>query len=383
VGLFDLFKRKAKSGHPAADTTDALSPPELAELTTGPDAADAQPLKQRSRWEKAMGRTRALLTAAFASDPDQLVDEDYFAELMDSLVMADVGVELAQGLVAQIEREMHDRGLVKRRDTAKVAREVLLARLTRVKAPAPLEPGRLNVIMLVGVNGNGKTTLAAKLAHRLKGEGRKVLLCAADTFRAAAVDQLRVWAERVGVDIVLGQTGADPASVIYDATSAARSRGTEVLIVDTAGRLQTKHNLMAELQKIAKTVEKAFQSEGSTAATGSGAKDSGVGTGATGAAATVGSATGQQALITNLLVLDATVGQNSLSQAQLFNEACELSGVALTKLDGTARGGGALAIVDLLKVPVLFVGVGEGLDNARIPAQGRTVKVWVIGSMGP
>jgi fused signal recognition particle receptor len=278
-----------------------------------------------------------MLTAAFAADPEQLVDEDYFAELMDALVMADVGVELAQGLIAQIEREMHDRGLVLRRDTTKVARDVLLAKLTRVKAPPPLEPGRLNVIMLVGVNGNGKTTLAAKLAHRLKAEGRKVLLCAADTFRAAAVDQLKVWADRVGVDIVLGQTGADPASVIYDATTAARARGTEVLLVDTAGRLQTKHNLMAELQKIGKTVEKAFQ-------------------GADGAPL-------EAPRITNLLVLDATVGQNSLSQAQLFNEACELSGVALTKLDGTARGGGALAIVDLLKVPVLFAGVGEGLDD--------------------
>jgi fused signal recognition particle receptor len=339
VGLFDLFKRKPKPQPEApaelAAPAPASAPPVPARPAAAappPPAETAAPLRQRSKWLVALNRTRAMLTAAFAADPEQLVDEDYFTELMDGLVMADVGVDLAQRLVKQIEREMHDRGLVRRRDALRVVRDVLLAKLTDVQPPQPLEPGRLNVIMLVGVNGNGKTTLAAKLAHRLKGEGRKVLLAAADTFRAAAVDQLKVWAERVGVDIVLGASGADPASVIYDATAAAQSRGTEVLIVDTAGRLQTKHNLMAELQKIARTVEKAFQ--GTTAPA-----------------------------ITNLLVLDATVGQNSLSQAQLFNEACNLSGVALTKLDGTARGGGALAIVDLLKVPIVFAGVGESVDD--------------------
>jgi fused signal recognition particle receptor len=358
VGLFDLFKRKPKpqpepmaepaqpvpvaTSVPAQPAPGALPPAAVppaaappAPLPPAPPAA-AEPLKQRSKWLVALNRTRAFVTAAFAGDPEELVDEDYFTGLMDTFVMADVGVDLAQRLIRQIEREMHDRGLVRRKDTLRVVRDVLRAKLTDVRPTPPLQPGRLNVIMLVGVNGNGKTTMAAKLAHRLKGEGHKVLLVAADTFRAAAVDQLQVWADRAGVDIVRGQSGADPASVIFDATQAAQARGTEVLIVDTAGRLQTKHNLMAELQKIARTVEKAFQ-------TGDGQQTS--------------------PRITNLLVLDATVGQNSLSQAELFNEACNLSGVALTKLDGTARGGGALAIVDLLKVPIVFAGVGEGIED--------------------
>jgi len=183
--------------------------------------------------------------------------------------------------------------------------------------------------MLVGVNGSGKTTLAAKLAHRLRLEGRRVLLAAADTFRAAATDQLRIWAQRAGVEIVSGQEGADPASVVFDAAQAATARNVEVLIVDTAGRLQTKKNLMDELGKVARTVDKACPG----------------------------------ANVAHVLVLDATVGQNALSQAALFNEACALSGVAITKLDGTAKGGALLAVVSRLKVPVLYTGVGEKLED--------------------
>ena len=173
-------------------------------------------------------------------------------------MLADVGVGLATELVSEIELGMQSRGWVKQRQVSQVAREIVARRLRDgVTEPTPLAPDQLGVLLLVGVNGSGKTTLAAKLAYRLNSEGRKVLLCAADTFRAAAVDQLNTWAERIGVDIVLGQQDADPASVVFDATQAASARGSEVLIVDTAGRLQTKSNLMAELEKVTRTVDKA------------------------------------------------------------------------------------------------------------------------------
>jgi fused signal recognition particle receptor len=310
MGLFRLFARK-----PAA------------ELSVG--AAPSPPGQRASRLRTALNRTRAFLTTAFATDPEGLVDDEYYEEVVDALVLADVGSDLASKLTNAIKGRMQELGLVRKADVSSAARGVLAGVLSDVREPAALDAQRLSVILLVGVNGSGKTTLAAKLAHRLKGEGRQVLLAAADTFRAAAVDQLKVWAERVGVDMVGGQEGADPASVVFDAAQAALARGAGVLLVDTAGRLQTKKNLMAELDKIDRTIEKACP--GANRA--------------------------------NLLVLDATVGQNALSQAQLFNEACRLSGVALTKLDGTAKGGAVLAVVEQLKVPVLCVGVGEGLED--------------------
>jgi fused signal recognition particle receptor len=300
MGLFDRFKRPK-------------------------DAPKAPP----GRLRRALNRTRAYLAAAFATEAEGLVDEEYFDQLAEGLVLADVGVELADQLAEAIKRELAERGQVRQSQVAPAAADVLASLLNEVREPAPLDPARLSVILLVGVNGSGKTTLAAKLAHRLKGEGLSVLLAAADTFRAAAQEQLGVWAERLGVELVGGQPGADPASVVFDAAQAAKARGAQVLIVDTAGRLQTKHNLMAELSKIARTVDKACPG----------------------------------ANVAHVLVLDATVGQNALSQAQLFDECCPLTGLAVTKLDGTAKGGAVLAVVRQLAVPVLYVGVGEGLDD--------------------
>lgn len=329
MALFDLFKRKKPVAADELAGSEETQP--AIEAAPEPQAASSTaPRSQPGRLRAALNRTRAFLATTFATDPAGLVDEAYFDELVEALVLADAGPELAARLVARIRRMLAERGKVHKSDVPPLAREIVAELLSAVQAPAPLDPQRLSVILLVGVNGSGKTTLAAKLAHRLKQEGRSVLLAAADTFRAAAVEQLQVWAARAGVEIVSGQTGADPAAVVFDAAQAAQSRSVEVLIIDTAGRLQTKHNLMQELEKIVRTVEKA---------------------------------SGASAQIAHLLVLDATVGQNALSQAELFNACCPLTGLAVTKLDGTAKGGAVLAVVDQLKIPVLYAGVGEQLDD--------------------
>ena len=291
----------------------------------GPGQASSAP----SRLRKALNRTRAFLATSFAVDPAGLVDDAYFETLVDSLVLADVGAGLAGELAGRIRQGLKDRGLVRKSDVPPVARDVLAGALMDVAKTPSLDPERLSVILLVGVNGSGKTTLAAKLAYRLRTEGRSVLLAAADTFRAAAIEQLKIWAVRAGADVVAGQEGADPASVVFDAVQAALSRHAEVLIVDTAGRLQTKRHLMDELAKITRAIDKACP----------------------------------DAQVVHLLVLDATVGQNALSQAVLFNECCPLTGLALAKMDGTAKGGAVFAVVDRLKVPLLYLGVGEGLDD--------------------
>ncbi|MCC7478056.1 signal recognition particle-docking protein FtsY [bacterium] len=360
MGLFDLFKRK-KAGAPeqdapessttpvsaaSVDAPEAEAPPAappaapplaptLAEKLPSTAAAPAAPAKGPSRLQQALNRTRAFLATAFSTDNSGTADEAYYQEMHDGLVISDIGTELGLEMIQAIRAEMSARGLVLKRDVPAVARDVIARMLRDVREPVPLDPAKPSVILLVGVNGSGKTTLAAKLARRLKDEGRSVLLAAADTFRAAATDQLRIWAERAGVDIVSGAEGGDPASVVFDAAQAAQARGTEVLIVDTAGRLQNKSGLMAELSKIVRTVDKAFGAEA-----GSGAAN-----------------------IAHILVLDATVGQNALSQAELFNQCCPLTGVAMNKLDGSAKGGALLAVVRLLRTPVLYVGVGEGIED--------------------
>jgi fused signal recognition particle receptor len=353
MGLFDLFKRKkadsagtedteARAPDPAAEKSPVEAVPEPPGIQSEPadkptpDAlrtSEPHPATPRQgRLRQALNRTRAYLATAFTADVTALAGEEFYDELLDSFVASDVGSELARELVASIRSQMAARGLVRRSEAGPVVRDVIAAVFDGVREPAPLEPGKLAVLMMVGVNGSGKTTQTAKLASRLKADGFNVLLAAADTFRAAAIDQLKLWAERIGVDIVAGQAGADSASVVFDAAQAALSRGTEVLIVDTAGRLQTKSNLMAELAKVARTAEKAT------------ADDAG-------------------ASVAYILVLDATVGQNAVSQAELFNEACPLSGFILTKLDGTARGGAILQVVRTFKLPVLYVGIGESLDD--------------------
>jgi len=190
-----------------------------------------------------------------------------------------------------------------------------------------LEPGRVNVVLVIGVNGSGKTTSIAKLAHGLKNEGKKVMLAAADTFRAAAIDQLKYWSERVGVEVVAHQPGGDPGAVVYDALQAAQNRQAQVVIIDTAGRLHTKFNLMEELKKIKRVASK-FDIPQEV-----------------------------------LLVIDATTGQNGLAQARHFTEAVGVNGIFLAKLDGTAKGGIVLAICDELRIPIVYIGTGEQLDD--------------------
>ena len=249
-------------------------------------------------------------------------------ELEDFLIQADVGVETTLELVARLRQRAQEEAILR----AGLLREVLCQELRALLPdPSPLNLGGrpLDVILVVGVNGSGKTTSIAKLAYRYRAEGRRVLLAAADTFRAAAMDQLRIWAGRAGCEVVTGPEGGDPGAVVYDALQAARARGMDLVIADTAGRLHTQHNLMEELGKVRRVAGKVVE----------------------GAPHEV------------LLVLDATTGQNALSQAQRFQEAVEVTGVVLAKLDSTARGGMVFAIAHQLGLPVRFVGTGEGLED--------------------
>ncbi|UXV33334.1 signal recognition particle-docking protein FtsY [Mammaliicoccus sciuri] len=262
------------------------------------------------------------------------VDEDFFEALEEMLIQADVGFNTVMELVDELRME------AKRQNISETSelREVIVEKIVEIYVQDDedidrmnIENDRLNVILMVGVNGVGKTTTIGKLAHRYKQEGKKVMLAAGDTFRAGAIDQLKVWGERVGVEVISQKEGSDPAAVMYDAVNAAKNRGADILICDTAGRLQNKANLMNELQKVRKVIDRNVP----------------------GAPHEV------------LLALDATTGQNALSQAKSFKEVTQVTGIVLTKLDGTAKGGIVLAIRNELQIPVKFVGLGEKLDDLQ------------------
>ncbi|MED4452870.1 signal recognition particle-docking protein FtsY [Metabacillus fastidiosus] len=262
------------------------------------------------------------------------VDEDFFEELEEILISADVGVTTVMDLIDELKTEVKRRNI---QDTEEV-RAVISEKLVEIyegeegqKSELNIEDGRLNIILFVGVNGVGKTTTIGKLAHMLKSEGKSVLLAAGDTFRAGAIDQLEVWGERVGVDVIKQSEGSDPAAVMFDAVQAAKARKVDVLLCDTAGRLQNKVNLMKELEKVKRVIEREVP----------------------------------DAPHEVLLVLDATTGQNAMSQAKQFSEATNVSGIVLTKLDGTAKGGIVLAIRSELDIPVKFVGLGEKMDDLQ------------------
>ncbi|MFC1994829.1 signal recognition particle-docking protein FtsY [Chloroflexota bacterium] len=264
-------------------------------------------------------------------------DEEVWTELEELLISADVGVNTAEKLIKRVrqrvvEEKISQGSLVR---TALEAEMVNILRVTPRGVPDNLTLPR--VTLVVGVNGSGKTTSIAKLAYRLRSEGKKVILAAADTFRAAAIDQLKYWGERLGVDVIAHQPGADPGAVVYDTLQAARSRQFDDVIIDTAGRLHTKVNLMEELKKIRRVVAKS-------------------------------DTTAPHEVI---LVLDATTGQNGLTQARYFTEAVGVTGVFLAKLDGTAKGGIVLAICDELEIPIQFVGVGEKLED-MVPFSAET-----------
>ena len=256
------------------------------------------------------------------------ITPDTWEDLEDLLIQADIGVETTLELVERLRRRASAEAILQADGIQVALREELRSLLP---PPSPLNVGvyPLEVILVVGVNGSGKTTSIAKLAYRYRQEGRNVLLAAADTFRAAAIDQLQIWGERAGCPVIAGSEGGDPGAVVYDALQAARSRGMDLVIADTAGRLHTQHNLMEELAKIRRVVTKAVD-------------------------------TGPHE---TLLVLDATSGQNALSQARHFLDAVEVTGAILAKLDTTARGGMVFAISHQLGLPVRFVGTGEGLED--------------------
>lgn len=259
------------------------------------------------------------------------VDEELFEELEEILIQADCGVHTSLFLVDQLRERARMEKITEAEDLQAVLVEEIVDLLQKNASPLKTPTETPYVIMVVGVNGAGKTTTIGKLAYRFKQENAKVLLAAGDTFRAGAIEQLQVWGNRVGVEVIAHQEGADPAAVAYDAVNAAKARGSDVLILDTAGRLQTKVNLMSELAKVHRVVTRELGRE----------------------------------LDEILLVVDATTGQNALSQGKIFKEAVPLTGIALTKLDGTAKGGIVLALANELDLAVKLVGVGEQYEDLQ------------------
>ena len=258
------------------------------------------------------------------------IDEDFYEELEEILIMGDIGVEATDAILEKLRVQVKENHI---KEPA-ACKEYLIQNIKeqmRVEETAYDFESKTSVLLVIGVNGVGKTTTVGKLAGKLKGQGRKVLIAAADTFRAAAGEQLSEWASRAGVDIIGGAEGADPASVIYDAVSAAKARNVDVLLCDTAGRLHNKKNLMEELKKIDRIIGKEFP----------------------------------DAHRENLVVLDGTTGQNALQQAKEFREVTNLTGIILTKLDGTAKGGIAVAIQSQLQIPVKYIGVGETIEDLQ------------------
>ena len=258
------------------------------------------------------------------------VGEELFEELEELLITSDIGAETAMEVLDTLRDKIHDERITEP-EKAKEALIEILRDLIGEGEPIAYEKGKMTVILVIGVNGVGKTTSIAKMAYDIKKNGKKVLLAAADTFRAAAIDQLGVWADRAGVELIAQSEGSDPAAVVYDAAAAAKKRGTEVLIIDTAGRLHNKKNIMNELNKIDRVISRELP----------------------------------DAIRETLLVLDATTGQNAVIQAKEFKNAADITGLVLTKLDGTAKGGIVISIKKELGIPVKFIGVGEKIDDLQ------------------
>lgn len=279
--------------------------------------------------KKGLQKTREIFTGRL----DELVenykelDEDFYEDLSDILIMADVGMKTTELAVNRLKEKCKSEKIG---DPAK-AREVLKEILVDILQAEPMKLESPMVLLIIGVNGVGKTTSIGKLSSRLKVMGRRVIICAADTFRAAAAEQLTVWAERAEVPIIKQKEGADPAAVVFDGIQAAKGRHADILLVDTAGRLHNKAHLMEELKKISRVVEREYP----------------------------------EATVKALLVIDATTGQNGLAQAQVFSEVANMDGIILTKLDGTAKGGIAVAIRSEMGLPVRYIGLGEQLDDMQ------------------
>jgi len=296
------------------------------------------------RLRESLSKSRRALQAELSSSLFEQLDDEAWERLEEALILADVGARTTADVVGRLEAEV-DAGSV---GGAEAVRERLVELLAEVAGPDDARidlSSRPAVVMVVGVNGTGKTTTIGKLAWHLRNElGLSVIVAAADTYRAAAIEQLEAWAERAGAEIVRGSPGGDPGAVLFDAIAAAQSRGADVVLADTAGRLHTHANLMAELAKVRRVAAKRLEG----------------------------------APHESLIVIDATTGQNGLRQAQAFAEAVDLTGVVLTKLDGTAKGGIALAIASELGLPVKLIGIGEGLEDLR-PFDAREFAAALLG----
>ena len=285
------------------------------------------------RLKQGLAKTKANFVAGFdvLFESMDAVDDDFYEELEETLIMGDMGVRTTERLLTDLREKVEREGLY----TAKECRGALIDCIREIMHVNEAEYDFLekrSVVLVVGVNGVGKTTTIGKLASKWKADGKKVVLAAADTFRAAATEQLREWANRAGVDMIGAAEGADPGSVVYDAAQAARARNADILLVDTAGRLHNKKNLMDELAKLDRILVREFP----------------------------------DAARETFVVLDATTGQNAMEQARQFSEAAKLTGIVLTKMDGTAKGGIAVAIQSELGIPVKYIGVGEGIDHLQV-----------------
>ncbi|CAK9886605.1 MAG: Signal recognition particle receptor FtsY [Candidatus Erwinia impunctatus] len=330
--------------HPAQETEPSLPPVSASDLVEADDANEpdksveapqpAAPAKEGffSRLRKGLLKTRQNLGAGFIGlFRGKKIDDDLFDELEEQLLVADVGMETTQKIISHLTQQASRQQLKDAEALYGLLKEKMAAILAPVEAPLEVEGKTPFVILMVGVNGVGKTTTIGKLARQFQAQGKSVMLAAGDTFRAAAVEQLQVWGERNNIPVIAQHTGADSASVVFDAIQAAKARQIDVLIADTAGRLQNKSHLMEELKKITRVMKKLDE----------------------------------QAPHEVMLTIDASTGQNAISQTRLFNDAVGLTGITLTKLDGTAKGGVIFSIADQFAIPLRYIGVGEGIDDLR------------------
>ena len=284
------------------------------------------------RLVEGLSKTRENIVSGIDSifSGNSSIDEDFYEEIEEILVMGDIGINTTTSIIERLKEQVSEKHIKDPQECKQLLMDSIKEQMAVGEKAYEFE-NRKSVILVIGVNGVGKTTSVGKLAGKLKDQGKKVIMAAADTFRAAAGEQLSQWANRAGVELIGGQDGADPASVVYDAIAAAKARNADVLICDTAGRLHNKKNLMEELRKIYRIIEKEYP----------------------------------EAYLETLVVLDGTTGQNALAQAKQFHEVANVTGIILTKLDGTAKGGIAVAIESELDIPVKYIGVGETIDDLQ------------------
>ena len=325
MAFFGFGKKKDKEEQAVV----ATAPSEEKQDLPAETAEEEQKKGLFSRLWQGLSKTRTSVAGRVDEliEATELIDEDFYEDLVDILIMSDMGFRTSDKVIEELKRRIEEQKITDARKARDILKQILKDTMNMPRKPLKWPM----IMMVVGVNGVGKTTTIGKLALRFKDARHSVVLAAADTFRAAAADQLEIWADRAQVPIVRHAEGADPAAVVFDGIQKAKSAEADLLIVDTAGRLHNKKNLMEELRKISRIIEREYA----------------------------------EADVRTLLVIDATTGQNGLQQAREFSEVAGVSGIVLTKLDGTAKGGIAVAIMDELKLPVLYIGVGEGIEDLQ------------------